>query len=94
MISEELFYSLKAGDKIKIVDKWPPNHEAHDVLSMNKWLGKVVTVRKTMIADNWGNPVYLRIHEDKQDDGGWYWNRYCIDEVLTCYSAVGLEELI
>ena len=94
MISEELFYSLKAGDKIKIVDEWPSNHEAHNVFSMNKWLGKVVTVRETMIADFLDDPVYLRIHEDKHDGGGWYWNRYCIDEVLTCHSTVGLEELI
>lgn len=94
MISEELFNSLKVGDKIKIVDEWPPNHEAHNVFSMNKWLGKVVTVRETMIADIRDGPVYLHIHEDKHDGGGWYWNRYCIDEVLTYYSTVGLEELI
>lgn len=94
MISEELFYSLKVGDKIKIVDEWPPHHESHNVFGMNKWLGKVVTVRETRIANIWGDPVYLHIHEDKHNGGGWYWNRYCIDEVLTCYSAVGLEELI
>ena len=94
MISEELFYSLKAGDKIKIVDKWPEHNIAHNVYSMNEWLGKVVTVRETRIADIDGDPVYLHIHEDKHDGGGWYWNRYCIDEVLTCYSTVGLEELI
>lgn len=93
MISEELFYSLKVGDKIKIVDKWPEHNIAHNVYSMNKWLGKVVTVRKTMVTDVQGNPQYLKINED-QECGGWYWNRYAIEKVMHPVHIIGLEELI
>ena len=94
MISEELFYSLKAGDKIKIVDKWPEHNIAHNVYSMNEWLGKVVTVRKTMVTDVQGNPQYLKINEDQECNGGWYWNRYAIEKVMHPVHIIGLEELI
>lgn len=94
MISEELFYSLKVGDKIKIVDKWPERNIARDVRSMDEWLGKIVTVRKIAVTDIQGNPQYLKINEDQKCNDGWYWNRYTIEKVMYPVNAIGLEELI
>ena len=63
----------KAGDKVRIVSKWgkgcfqSPNGE------MDKWLGKIMTVRYV------GTKLY-RMAEDIKDNerGGWVWSENCI----------------
>ena len=63
----------KVGDKVRIVSKWgkgcfqSPNGE------MDKWLGKIMTVRYV------GTKFY-RMAEDIKDNerGGWVWSENCI----------------
>lgn len=101
MINEFDFESLKPGDKVKIVDAWLPKEDEdgawgpcneNEEGEMDHWLGKVMTVRE---VSNFSNDVRMveDIHEGIYTDG-WYWNRYCIDEILGKETAIGLEELI
>lgn len=63
----------KVGDKVRIVSKWgkgcfqSPNGE------MDKWLGKIMTVRYVDIKS-------YRMVEDIKDNerGGWVWSENCI----------------
>lgn len=63
----------KVGDKVRIVSKWgkgcfqSPNGE------MDKWLGKIMTVRYVGIKS-------YRMVEDIKDNerGGWVWSENCI----------------
>lgn len=101
MISESDFYSLKSGDKVKIVDAWLPKEDDEDDCGpcneneegkMDHWLGKVMAVREVY---NFSNDVRMveDIHEGVNADG-WYWNRYCIDKILGKETSIGVEELI
>ena len=63
----------KAGDKVRIVSKWGKGcHENADG-KMDKWLGKVMTVRDVGIT-------LYRMVEDIEDNewGGWAWTENCI----------------
>lgn len=68
------FKKLKPGDKVRIVSEktgrwWNPK--------MDKWLGKVMTVR-----ENLGNAVLMK--EDIKERGcGWFWYHYMIDCVVS-----------
>lgn len=63
----------KVGDKVRIVSKWgkgcfqSPNGE------MDKWLGKIMTVRYVGIK-------FYKMVEDIKDNerGGWVWSENCI----------------
>ena len=63
----------KAGDKVRIVSKWgkgcfqSPNGE------MDKWLGKIMTVRYV------GIKFYNMVEDIKDNErGGWVWSENCI----------------
>ena len=63
----------KVGDKVRIVSKWGKGcHENADG-KMDKWLGKVMTVRDVGIT-------LYRMVEDIEDNesGGWAWTENCI----------------
>ena len=59
--------SLHVGDLVKIVDAWVPGCDQNDEGYMDKYLGKMVTVRS--VCDD-----YIRIEEDNDDpQQSWYW---------------------
>lgn len=66
----------KPGDRVRIVEKWGPGcHQAPDG-SMDKWLGKVMTVRGVHKTD--GPAMWYKMIEDKReyngnDTPGWNW---------------------
>ena len=63
----------KAGDKVRIVSKWGEGCYQSPTGRMDKWLGKVMTVRDVGIT-------LYRMVEDIEDNewGGWFWNENCI----------------
>lgn len=63
----------KVGDKVRIVNKWGKGCCQNKEGRMDKWLGKVMTVRR---ADS---SIY-RMVEDRGDNEmlGWYWPENCI----------------
>lgn len=64
----------KVGDKVKIVDKWLPGCFQNSQGEMDKWLGKIMTIKK----DTWLG--YLMVEDASEASGrGWYWNNYCIE---------------
>ena len=78
MTSEE-FKRLKVGDKVKIVSKREGDDWNEDG-EMDKWLGKVMTIRK--IHDN--NNDACKMEEDKTEFcGGWYWYPYMIEKKIS-----------
>lgn len=64
----------KVGDKVRIVSEWGKGCWQNLNGEMDKWLGKVMTVRRV------GATTY-RMVEDKEDNdwGGWYWKENCIE---------------
>ena len=71
--SEENKMKYKVGDKVRIVSKWgkgcfqSPNGE------MDKWLGKIMTVRYV------GIKLYKMVEDIKDNEwGGWVWSENCI----------------
>lgn len=72
----------KVGDKVRIVSEWGrgcfPNLDG----KMDKWLGKVMTVRYA------GSSIY-RMVEDTEDNEmhGWFWTENCIEE-LACENKI------
>ena len=63
----------KVGDKVRIVSKWGKNCCQSPNGKMDKWLGKVMTVRDVGIT-------LYRMVEDIEDNesGGWAWTENCI----------------
>lgn len=64
----------KVGDKVRIVSKWNAHSCQNRGGRMDKWLGKVMTIREIDGCD-------YRMVEDQTENGmarGWYWNEYCI----------------
>ena len=63
----------KVGDKVRIVSKWGKDCYQNKEGRMDKWLGKVMTVRR---ADS---SIY-RMVEDRGDNEmlGWFWPENCI----------------
>lgn len=75
-MTQEEFKTLKPGDKVRIVKEkgegcWNKEYR------MDKWLGKVMTVRK--ILDIYGT-IVARMEEDEGEYiSGWYWYPEMID---------------
>lgn len=66
----------KVGDKVRIVSKWGKGCRQNSKGEMDKWLGKVMTIRR--IDNTFGKFVY-KMEEDKNDGfSGWAWNEACI----------------
>lgn len=63
----------KVGDKVRIVSKWGKGCYQNKKGRMDKWLGKVMTVRDVGIT-------LYRMVEDIGDNerGGWVWTENCI----------------
>ena len=63
----------KVGDKVRIVSKWGEGCCQSPNGKMDKWLGKVMTVRDAGI-------MLYRMVEDIEDNewGGWFWTENCI----------------
>ena len=63
----------KVGDKVRIVSKWGEGCCQNPNRKMDKWLGKVMTVRYAGIT-------LYRMVEDTEDNewGGWVWTENCI----------------
>lgn len=64
----------KVGDKVRIVSEWGKGCRQNTDGKMDKWLGKVMTIRKVRPHD------YYLMEEDKNEcDGiGWRWFDACI----------------
>lgn len=61
------------GDKVRIVDKWGDGCRQNYFGKMDKWLGKVMTIR---VIESDG---CYRMKEDQGENGhGWWWNDACI----------------
>ena len=66
----------KVGDKVRIVSEWNEKTMEAAFGSMDKWLGKVMTIRQ--IDNTLGKFVY-KMEEDKNEGAsGWAWNEACI----------------
>ena len=66
----------KVGDKVRIVSEWNEKTMETAFGSMDKWLGKVMTIRE--VWTDYGKAVY-KMEEDKNDvTDGWVWNEACI----------------
>lgn len=63
----------KVGDKVKIVSKWGKGCYQNSKGKMDKWLGKVMTVRYV------GEGVYRMVEDSTEYNGeGWFWLENCI----------------
>lgn len=63
---------FKVGDKVRIVDKWVAGCSENIEGKMDKWLGKVMTVRAIE------NGCYRMEEDSNEYCGGWYWREPCI----------------
>ena len=59
----------KPGDRVRIVSKWPSDSLYNREGRMDRWLGKVMTIRSTT-----QNEAY-HMYEDQNEYGGdgWFW---------------------
>lgn len=63
----------KVGDRVRIVSKWSKTYSQIASGKMDKWLGKIMTVRDV------GNMSYKMVEDIRENKGdGWYWSDYCI----------------
>ena len=71
--NEENKMKYKVGDKVRIVSEWGEGCCQSPTGRMDKWLGKVMTVRDVGIT-------LYRMVEDIEDNesGGWAWTENCI----------------
>lgn len=74
--------TLKPGDRVRIVDRWPADGSArqNSYGGMDKWLGRVMTVRS--LADRDGA---IKMVDDKREEikrDGWYWYPAAIAYVM------------
>ena len=81
-MSEENKMRYKVGDKVRIVSKWGEGCCHSQNGEMDKWLGKVMTVRYV------GIKLY-RMVEDIEDNewGGWIWTERSI-EGIACENKI------
>lgn len=77
----------EVGDKVKIIDKWIPgcaqNHEGR----MDKYLGKVMTIRYITY-----DGAYKMVEDEKEHCGGWYWNNKCIEGKVVEEDVTAVKE--
>ena len=69
--------TYKPGDRVRIVDKWGPGCYQNFDGGMDKWLGKVMTVRDASHYDD-VSVIWYKMVEDKRDyngntEPGWNW---------------------
>lgn len=72
----------KVGDRVRIVSKWGAGCYQNRDGVMDKWLGKVMTVKFA------GATVYKMVEDATENDGrGWFWYTNSI-EGLTCEKKI------
>lgn len=77
----EEFKTLKPGDKVKIIDT-PVSKEICGAAYMDKWCGKIMTVREYEYHE-WTLP-FIYMEEDFDDIfNGWCWYPWMIDKKVT-----------
>ena len=87
-MNEKEFKKLKVGDKVRIVSKRPDSNNWCSY--MDKWLGKVMTLRDTSFASS------VRMMEDSGENWchqGWNWYPEMIAEKVECPPTI-VEHLI
>ena len=71
--SEENKMKYKVGDKVRIVSKWGKGCFQNPNGEMDKWLGKIMTVRYV------GIKLYKMVEDIKDNEwSGWDWSENCI----------------
>ena len=60
----------KVGDKVRIVKKWTPECRANPFGMMDKYRGRVMTIRK--VVDD-GQELYYLMEEDTKKGEAWCW---------------------
>lgn len=66
--------SYQIGDKVRIVSSFSASCNANDRGYMDKYLGTVMTIIRTMDYNRY------RMAEDQDDKPeGWVWNEHCIE---------------
>lgn len=64
----------KVGDKVRIVSEWDNSCHQNNEGKMDKWLGKVMTIRA-----HWDGCSYKMKEDETEYRGdGWLWNENCI----------------
>lgn len=61
------------GDKVLIVDEFTPDCNRDPKRKMEKWLGKVMTIRNCQHHN-----MYKMVEDNKEHFDGWIWNTHCI----------------
>ena len=79
----------KVGDKVRIVSKRTAEHWTSQ---MDKWLGRVMTIRSDEIDWHTGEHFGYKMEEDKMDDTrfGWFW----WDDMIAGLVSPGRSSLI
>lgn len=79
----------KVGDKVRIVSKRPAERW---VSQMDKWLGRVMTIRSDEIDYRTGEHFGYKMEEDQMDDTrfGWFW----WDDMIAGLVSPGRSSLI
>ena len=92
-MTREEFKTLKPGDKVKIIDT-PVAETKYGAWSMNKWCGKIMTVRDKRTSYN-GKYIFALMEEDKKDiPDGWDWFSWMIEKKVETEDSPGGIELL
>ena len=79
-MTEKEFKELKVGDKVRIIST-PVSETPVGVSSMDKWSGKIMTIREIHINID---RFYARMKEDETSNScGWFWFPEMIAEKVT-----------
>ena len=62
---------MQIGTRAKVVDRWLPDGVCYEVSDMDRWLGKIVTVRRI-------HDTYVEIEESPS----WAFNKNCFDYII------------
>ena len=88
----------KVGDKVRIVSEWGDGCYQNPDGYMDKWLGKIMTIR--YVTKNCGKLAY-KMKEDREENRGlgWCWNEKCIAGIANKFNVgerykVGYESLL
>ena len=88
----------KIGDKVRIVSEWGDGCYQNPDGYMDKWLGKIMTIRD--VTKNCGKLAY-NMKEDREENRGfgWCWNEKCIAGIANKFNVgerykVGDESLL
>ena len=83
--------SLKPGDVVQIVEAWPGDVGQSAIGSMDRWLGRRMTVRALhfdgCFQRSLGRSNVPHVHMEEDHDvcggSGWSWNDYMIEYVVS-----------